>query len=118
MRIRSWPGALAAATRAAQPVTVAFVRESIMRQNPEGYAKMCEALATAQAVDARLISAPTLLVTGDADAVNPPSVAEALRDKIGGARFSLVDRGGHWLTVEKPAECNQRIADFLKRVEQ
>ena len=87
-------GALSAATRATQPVTVAFVRESIMRQNPEGYARTCEALATAQAVDARLISAPTLLVTGDADAVNPPSVAEALRGKISGAQLSLVDRGG------------------------
>jgi 3-oxoadipate enol-lactonase len=111
-------GALSASTRTTQPVTVAFVRESIMRQNPEGYAKTCEALAAVQAVDARLISAPTLLVTGDADAVNPPSVAEALRARISGASLSIVDRAGHWLPVEKPAECNQRIADFLKRVEQ
>jgi len=111
-------GAISAATRSSQPVTVAFVRESVMRQNPEGYAKTCEALAAAQAADPRLISAPTLLLTGDADAVNPPSVAEALRERISGARLSIVDRGGHWLPVEKPAECNQRIADFLKRVEQ
>jgi 3-oxoadipate enol-lactonase len=111
-------GALSSSTRTSQPVTVAFVRESLMRQSPEGYAKTCEALAAATAADARLISAPTLLVTGDADAVNPPSVAEALRGRIAGASLSLVDRGGHWLPVEKPAECNQRIADFLKRVEQ
>ena len=111
-------GALSASTKASQPVTVTFVRESIMRQNPEGYAKTCEALAAVRAADARLISAPTLLVTGDADAVNPPSVAEALRAKIAGASLSIVDRAGHWLPVEKPAECNQRIADFLKRVEQ
>jgi pimeloyl-ACP methyl ester carboxylesterase len=88
-----------------------------MRQSPAGYAKTCAALGAATAPDARLISAPTLLLTGDADAVNPPSVAEALREKIAGARLSVIDRGGHWLTVEKPAECNQRIADFLKRVE-
>ncbi len=111
-------GALAASTRASRPVTIAFVRESIMRQDPEGYARTCEALAGAEAADARLISAPTLLVTGDADAVNPPSVAEALRAKIAGARLSIIDRGGHWLPVEKPAECNQRIADFLKQVAQ
>ncbi len=110
--------ALSASTRASQPVAVAFVRESIMRQNPEGYALSCEALAAAEAADARLISAPTLLLTGDADAVNPPSVAEALRARISGARLSLIDRAGHWLPVERPAECNQRIADFLKRVEQ
>ncbi len=111
-------GALSASTRSSQPVTVAFVRESVMRQDPEGYAMTCEALAAARATDPRLISAPVLLVTGDADAVNPPSVAEALRDRIAGSRLSVVDRGGHWLTVERPAECNQRIADFLKRVEQ
>lgn len=111
-------GALSTSTRSSQPVTVAFVRESIMRQNPEGYAKTCEALAAARAADPRLISAPTLLLTGDADAVNPPSVAEALRDRIAGARLAIIDRAGHWLPVEKPAECNQRIADFLKQVEQ
>jgi len=99
-------------------VTVAFVRESIMRQNPEGYARTCEALAAARATDPRLVAAPTLLLTGSDDAVNPPSVAEALRGKISGASLSLVPGAGHWLPVEKPAECNQRIADFLKRVAQ
>ena len=73
-----------------------------MRQNPEGYALACEALAKATAADARLISAPTLLVTGDADAVNPPGIARDLADRIAGARLSLVDRGGHWLTIERP----------------
>jgi pimeloyl-ACP methyl ester carboxylesterase len=110
--------ALASSTRAANPAAVAFVRESLMRQDPEGYARCCEALARAEAADARRIAAPTLLVTGDADAVNPPSVARALQEKIAGARLTLVDRGGHWLTVEKPAECNRRIAEFLKQVEQ
>jgi pimeloyl-ACP methyl ester carboxylesterase len=110
--------ALSASTRASQPAAVAFVRESLMRQNPEGYAAMCEALARANAADARRIAAPTLLVTGDADAVNPPSVARALQEKIAGASLSVVDRGGHWLTIEKPAESNRRIAEFLKRVAQ
>jgi pimeloyl-ACP methyl ester carboxylesterase len=111
-------GAISASTRSSQPVTVAFVRESIMRQNPEGYAKTCEALAASEAADPRLISAPTLLLTGADDAVNPPSVAEALRARISGASLRLITGAGHWLPVEKPAECNQRIADFLKRVEQ
>ena len=109
--------ALSASTRASQPAAVAFVRESLMRQNPEGYARTCEALATATAVDARLISAPTLLVTGDADTVNPPGVARELADRIQGSKLAGIDRGGHWLTVEKPAESNRWIAEFLKQVE-
>ncbi len=109
--------ALSASTRANQPAAVAFVRESLMRQDPEGYARTCEALATAEAVDPRLIAAPALLVTGDADTVNPPSVGRDLADRIAGARFVSIDRAGHWLTVEKPVESNRCIAEFLKQVE-
>jgi pimeloyl-ACP methyl ester carboxylesterase len=109
--------ALSSATRAAQPAAVAFVRESLMRQNPEGYARTCEALAKATAADPRLIAAPALLLTGDADAVNPPGIARALADRIGGARLVTIDRGGHWLTIEKPVETNRWIAQFLKQAE-
>jgi pimeloyl-ACP methyl ester carboxylesterase len=109
--------ALSASTRSTQPAAVAFVRESLMRQNPEGYAKTCEALAKAAAVDPRLVRAPALFLTGDADTVNPPSVARDLADRIAGARLATVDRAGHWLPVEKPVESNRWIAEFLKQVE-
>jgi pimeloyl-ACP methyl ester carboxylesterase len=85
-----------------------------MRQDPEGYARTCEALARTEAVDPRLITVPTLLVTGDADTVNPVSVARDLADRIRGSKLVTVDRGGHWLTIEKPAECNRCIAEFVK----
>ena len=42
-----------------------------MRQCPDGYARSCEALAAAQAVEVGGIECPTLLVTGDEDAVAP-----------------------------------------------
>jgi pimeloyl-ACP methyl ester carboxylesterase len=106
--------ALSATTRSENLAAVAFVRESLMRQPPEGYARTCEALAGAEAVDARAIAAPVLLVTGDDDAVNPPSVARALAERIRKARFVSGGRAGHWLTVERPADCNRRIAEFLK----
>ena len=109
--------ALSAHTRETLPAAVAFVRESITRQDPESYARTCEALAKATAVDARRIAAPTLLVTGDADTVNPQSVAQALADRIKGAVFSPIDRSGHWATVENPRECNRLLGDFLKRVD-
>jgi len=107
-------GALSAHTRETLPGVVAFVRESITRQDPESYARTCEALAKAAAVDAQRISAPALLVTGDADTVNAPNVARALADTIRGATFSGLDRCGHWATVEAVKTCNQRLADFLR----
>src|SRR5258706_441890 len=60
---------LSAETKVQRPAAVAFVRESIMRQPADGYAKHCEALAKAMAADHRMITAPTLLLTGDADVV-------------------------------------------------
>lgn len=109
--------ALSAHTRETSPAAVAFVRESITRQDPESYVRTCEALAKGTAVDPRRIAAPTLLVTGDADTVNPQSVAQALADRIKGAVFSSIDRCGHWATVENPRECNRLLGDFLKRVD-
>ena len=110
-------GALSAHTRENAPVTVAFVRESITRQNPESYARTCEALAAGKAADTRRIAAPTLLVTGDDDAVNPPSVAHALADAIRGAQFKPLDRCGHWATVESVQQSNMRLADFLRQAD-
>jgi 3-oxoadipate enol-lactonase len=110
-------GALSAHSREHFPAVVAFVRESVMRQDPESYAQNCEALSKATAADPRRIAAPALLVTGDADAVNPPSVAQALTDRIKGATFSTLDRCGHWAPVEAPQDSNRRLLDFLRRVE-
>ncbi len=109
--------ALSAHTKENNPAAVAFVRESILRQDPESYARSCEALAKSSAVEARRISAPTLLLTGEDDAVNPPSVARTLADKIKGAVYAGLERCGHWATVESPAAVNRRLTDFLRQVE-
>ena len=39
---------LSSSTREQLPVVVAFVRESLLAQDPEGYARTCEALAAAE----------------------------------------------------------------------
>jgi 3-oxoadipate enol-lactonase len=109
--------ALAVHTRETNPAAVAFVREQIMRQDAESYARTCEALARVEAVDPRLIASPTLFITGDADTVNAVSVAQALADKISGARLRTMDRCGHWATIEKAEESSRLLVDFLRQVE-
>ena len=85
--------------------------KSIMRQDPEGYAGHCEALAKTQAVDHRLIAAPALLVAGDSDAIAPAGVAREPWQSGSKLRASaVVERSGHWLTVERPDECNRMLA--------
>lgn len=109
--------AVAARSRETNPVITAFVRESVMRQSPEGYAKACEALAAATTVDVRLISVPTLLMTGEADVVAPPAMARTLGDRISGASVTIVPDCGHWITVEKPEIVNRALGEFLNRAE-
>lgn len=106
-------GALSSETRNSRPAAVAFVRESVMRQDPEGYARHCEALASARAADHRLVSAPALLIAGEADGTAPAGVARDLAERLGGARVAVIDGSGHWLTVEKPRECNEKMREFL-----
>lgn len=106
---------LSPATHSDKPAAVAFVRESVMRQPPEGYAKSCEALSKAQALPAERILSPVLLVAGDTDPVAPPSMATALKDKMPNAKMVLLERSGHWLTIEKAEESSRLIADFLQK---
>ena len=65
------------------PVAVAFVREI---HHAPGCRRLCADSARrwrrARAADRAADRGPTLLITGDADAVNPPSVAQALADRI------------------------------------
>ncbi len=100
-------------TRANKPVTVALVRESLMRQDPEGYARSCEALAAAQPVETAAIKCPVLLVTGEDDAVAPPQTVRSIGDRIIGSRVVVYPRCGHWTTYERPEECARELRDFL-----
>ena len=103
--------ATASETRARQPVTIALVRESLMRQSPDGYARSCEALADAEAADVSGLACPTLLVTGDEDAIAPAQSVRMLGERIPGARVEVFSRCGHWTTYER----SEASADVLRR---
>jgi 3-oxoadipate enol-lactonase len=105
-------GATSPETKAEQPAVLALVRESVMRQPPEGYAQSCEALAAAQSAEIERIGVPTLLVTGDQDGVAPPANVAAMAARITGSRQVVFDGCGHWTTFEKPQRCMQELEQF------
>lgn len=107
--------ATSADTKRHQPVTVALVRELLMRQDAEGYARTCEALANATPAEAARIGCPVLLLTGDEDAVAPPSTARQLDERLAGSTLDILSRCGHWTTLERAEDCNARLRDFLAR---
>jgi len=103
-------------TKANNPAAAAFVRESILRQDPEGYARNCEALSAAKAADAGRIQAPTLLLTGDEDKTAPPAVMEGLRSAIHGAQGQVVPGCGHWITIERAKQVNYAMNRFYNEL--
>lgn len=102
-------------TRETQPAAVALVRESVMRQEPSGYSRSCEALAGAQSANLEEITAPVLLVTGDEDGVAPPANVREMAARLREAQVEVLGRCGHWTTFERPAECTQLLSHFLAR---
>ena len=105
--------ATSAETRQRSPLATAFVRESLMRQDPLGYARSCEALADAQAAAVDRIEAPALLVTGDEDIVAPPQAVRAMAERMKRVRVTVLNRCGHWTPIERPDDCARELRDFL-----
>ena len=107
-------GGTSSSSRNANPVLAPFIRESHMRQDVEGFAQTCEALAGGTAADLRFLRCPTLIVTGDEDAVAPPSVAQALADKIKGSKLKVLEHCGHWTPFERPQECARLLSEHAR----
>jgi 3-oxoadipate enol-lactonase len=109
--------AISAESRQRAPAAAAFVRESLMRQDPEGYARSCECLADAKPAEVERIVAPTLLVTGDEDTVAPPQAVRAMAERLGGVkdgvRVVVLNKCGHWTPIERPEDCARELRAFL-----
>ena len=85
-----------------RPEIVGFGRELLCRQDKEGYALACEALAESQDPDWANIKAPTVIVSGSEDKVSSPSVCQAFKGLLRNANVKIVtfEGVGHWHTLE------------------
>jgi 2-hydroxy-6-oxonona-2,4-dienedioate hydrolase len=59
--------------------------------------------------------APTLIIWGKFDALDDPELADLLAETIPGSRKVLIDDSGHMPQLEKPAEFNRIVTEFLKQ---
>ena len=108
--------ALSSDTRQRQPIAVAYVRESLMRQQGEAYARNCLALANANAAAVSRITVPVLLVTGDEDGVAPPQAVRSMAEKfhqVKSKRVVILPRCGHWTPIERAEDCQRELRGFL-----
>lgn len=59
------------------------------------------------------IRKPTLILAGQDDTTTPLAQAEQVRDRIPGAKLTVIPEAGHWLPIEKPQEACDAIVAFL-----
>lgn len=113
------PKLLAPASLAKDFETVTRVREMILGTKPEG------AAAALRGMTARLdysdllpeITVPTLIIVGSEDAVTPPTDAESMHRMIRNSQLETIDGAGHLSNIERPAEFNQALINFLNTFE-
>jgi 3-oxoadipate enol-lactonase len=95
------------------PDEVARVRKRFLGTDPEGYARTCEALETADTTSlAPAVTAPTLVVCGDDDAPPFREAAAWLAERLPDARLQWLE-GRHAVVLERPAELAAALRAFL-----
>ena len=100
--------------RARHPDVVAKVAARFRETPVEGYLGCCDALKELDyAAELARIRARTLVIAGDKDVGTPPAMSEAIASRIPGARLAIIPGAAHLSAVEKPADFNALVRDFL-----
>jgi len=60
------------------------------------------------------IALPTLVMSGSADLIAPPSESRRVAELVPGARLEVFKSAGHMLMFERPDEVNDLITDFAR----
>jgi pimeloyl-ACP methyl ester carboxylesterase len=107
---------LSPATLKARPELVGFARELLSRQQPEGYALACEALAESTEPDWSRITAKVVIVGGSDDTVSSPATVESIASNLTATKKEVIsfEDAGHWHTLENPTGCIKAIEKVFK----
>jgi 3-oxoadipate enol-lactonase len=98
----------------ADPSVRAEVVETMARIDPAAYRIGAEAVWLAEQRDrAAAIDVPTLVLCGAEDRITPPSLSAELVELIPGSRYAEIQGAGHLSNLEKPAEFNRLVGEFI-----
>ena len=94
------------------------VVETMSRIDPQAYCIGAEAVWLAdQRERAEKIRVPTLVLVGDQDLVTPPELSRELAGLVPDARIQLIEDAGHISNLEKPAEFDRLVEQFIGELE-
>lgn len=108
-------GATAESAAIDNPLLRPFVRELLLGQHSEAYARACEALAAAANPDLGAIQSAVLLLTGSEDKVSTPDSLQAMAAELPRAEIMVAPNTGHWTLPEAPGLVIEAVMGFLTR---
>ena len=110
------PKLLGPRTPAERPEVVEEVKRIASAQRPAGIVAALQALRNRPDATPGLgqVRVPALVVVGRDDALTPPAFAERLAAGIAGARLVVIEGAGHLANLERPAEFNAAVRDFVR----
>lgn len=113
------PKLLAPSTLSDRPDLVERVRTMILNTDPEGAASALRGMALRRDQTDCLptIQAPTLILVGSEDSITPPPDSASMHDRIMGSRLEVIEGAAHLSNIERPAEFNRVLSDFLNRLQ-
>jgi pimeloyl-ACP methyl ester carboxylesterase len=109
------PRLVAPATVRQRPEIVAGLGDVIVRGNAQGLAAALRGMARRPDFTQLLgaIACPTLLVVGSEDVISPPAEMAAIARAMPAARLVEIAGAGHMSPLERPAELNAAVLQFL-----
>ena len=111
-------GMLGKTTRAKRPDIVNTVHRMISSAPVDGVVGALQAMMDRPDSNSTLstIDVPSLVVTGDEDAIIPIEEARVLQAGIRGSSLEVITGAGHLSNLERPAAFNHVVSEFLARL--
>ena len=101
-------------TLAKNPLYLEKIRAMIRATPINGFIGCAAALAAHDYASAvATVKCPTLFIVGEKDGVTPAAMAK-LHDKLAGSHFVTLPGAGHISNMDRPAEFNSALRDFLR----
>jgi 3-oxoadipate enol-lactonase len=96
------------------PRTAAWIADLIRATPLNGFVGCCRALQKLDVIEQlKEIKIPTLVVPGEKDQGFPPSVAQAIRERIEGSKLEILRGAAHLGLVEHAHRFNEILMPFL-----
>lgn len=115
---RDMPKLLGGTTERERPDLKAALRATIEATSPAGIAAAVRAMMTRPdaTAAAAAFTGPVLIVSGDEDALTPLPLQLAMHAAMPGSEHRVIHGAGHLASLERPAEFNQILQQFLHNV--